>query len=52
VFDELVILYATLDLQELERESTIMDVSGHYSRPGILRLQVTISDRGDAISRK
>ena len=52
VFDEEIILYATLDLQEIERESMTMDVSGHYSRPDIFRLQVTASDRGDDISGK
>ncbi len=35
VFDEEIILYATLDLQEIERESMTMDVIGHYSRPDI-----------------
>ncbi|MBB5060065.1 putative amidohydrolase [Granulicella aggregans] len=52
VFDEEVILYATLDLQEIERELMTMDVSGHYSRPDIFRLQVTASDRGNDVNGK
>ena len=45
VFDEEAILYATLDLQEIEKESMTMDVSGHYSRPDVFQLKVTVSDR-------
>ncbi len=47
VFDAEIILYATLDLQEIERESMTLDVSGQYSRPDIFRLQFTASDRGN-----
>jgi len=45
VFDEEAILYATLDLQEIEKESMTMDVSGHYARPDVFQLKVTVSDR-------
>ena len=45
VFDEETILYATLDLQEIEQESMTMDVSGHYSRPDVFQMKVTASDR-------
>ena len=52
VFDDEVILYATLDLQEIEKESMTMDVSGHYSRPDVFQLKVTISDRNPGIEIK
>jgi nitrilase len=52
VFDEEVILYATLDLQEIERESMTMDVSGHYSRPDVFQLKVTVSDRSNDFDGK
>jgi nitrilase len=44
-FDEEVVLYATLDLQEIDQESMTLDVSGHYSRPDIFQLKVALSDR-------
>lgn len=52
VFDEEVILYATLDLQEIEKESMTMDVSGHYSRPDVFQLKVTVSDRTNDLDGK
>lgn len=45
IFDEEAILYAAPDLQEIEKESMTMDVSGHYSRPDIFQLKVAASDR-------
>ncbi len=45
VFDEEVILYAGLDVREIERESMTLDVSGHYSRPDIFQLKVAGCDR-------
>ena len=47
-FDEEAILYATLELQEIEKESMTMDVSGHYSRPDVFQLKVMASDRSPA----
>jgi nitrilase len=44
-FDEETILYAALDLQEIEKESMTMDVSGHYSRSDVFQLKVAASDR-------
>jgi len=44
-FDEEVVLYATLDLQQIDQESMTLDVSGHYSRPDIFQLKVALSDR-------
>jgi nitrilase len=52
VFDEETILYATLDLQEIERESMTMDVNGHYSRPDVFQMKVTPSDRNAGSARK
>jgi nitrilase len=52
VFDEETILYATLDLQEIERESMTMDASGHYSRPDVFQMQVTASDRNAESSKR
>jgi predicted amidohydrolase len=52
VFDEDVILYATLDLQEIEKESMTMDVTGHYSRPDVFQLKVTVSDRSNDFDGK
>ena len=51
VFDEEAILYATLDLQEIEKESMTMDVSGHYSRPDVFQLKVATSDRSTRFDR-
>ena len=45
VFDEETILFATLDLQEIEKESMTLDVSGHYSRPDIFQLKTLRSER-------
>jgi nitrilase len=52
VFDEETILYATLDLQEIEQESMTMDVSGHYSRPDVFQMKVTASDRNAESSKR
>ena len=52
VFGEETILYATLDLQEIEQESMTMDVSGHYSRPDIFQMKVTASDRNAESSKR
>lgn len=46
VFDQETVLYATLDLEEIEQESMTLDVSGHSSRPDIFRLHVAPSERG------
>jgi len=45
IFDEEAILYATLDLREIEEESMTLDVSGHYSRPDIFQLKAAEPDR-------
>ena len=39
-FDEATILCADLPLQRIREESMALDVSGHYSRPDVLRLEV------------
>jgi predicted amidohydrolase len=49
-FDEEVVLYATLDLQEIDQESMTLDVSGHYSRSDIFQLKVALSERSLRIS--
>jgi len=40
VYDEPVILHAALDLSRVRQEAMTLDVSGHYSRPDCLTLQV------------
>jgi predicted amidohydrolase len=42
VFEEEAVLTATLDLEEIEKESMTLDVSGHYSRPDIFDLNVAL----------
>jgi nitrilase len=42
VFEDEVVLTATLDLLEIEKESMTLDVSGHYSRPDIFELHVAV----------
>ncbi len=44
-FDQESILYATLDMREIDRESMTLDVSGHYSRPDVFQLHVASSNR-------
>ena len=39
-FDEATILRADLPMQRIREESMALDVSGHYSRPDVLRLEV------------
>ena len=43
VFEDEAVLTATLDLEEIEKESMTLDVSGHYSRPDIFELNVAIA---------
>lgn len=45
IFDDETILYGTVDLREIEKESMTLDVSGHYSRPDIFQLKVAQSTR-------
>ena len=45
IFDDEFILYATLNLEEIDQESMTLDVSGHYSRPDVFHLQVALSTR-------
>lgn len=40
VYDEETILYADLDLRRLDEERMTLDVTGHYARPDVLRLDV------------
>ncbi len=47
VFDREEILLADLDLDQMREEGMNLDVSGHYSRPDALRLEV---DRGSRIA--
>src|SRR6185503_17061103 len=46
VFDEPRTLVADLDLGRVREERMSLDVSGHYSRPDCLRLQVTRARAG------
>jgi len=45
IFDQEFILHATLDLEEISRESMTLDVSGHYSRPDVFQMSVAHSAR-------
>jgi nitrilase len=45
VFDRETILFASIDLREIEEESMTLDVSGHYSRPDIFQLELVPSKR-------
>lgn len=47
VYDEETILTAELDLGRLDEERMTLDVSGHYARPEILRLDIDRTRRGD-----
>ena len=38
--DDETILYGTIDLREIDRESMTLDVSGHYSRPDVFQFKV------------
>lgn len=42
VFEDEAVLTATLELEEIEKESMTLDVSGHYSRPDIFDLNVAL----------
>lgn len=46
VFDQETILYASLDLTEIDRECMTLDVTGHYSRPDVFQFSVVQSKRG------
>jgi predicted amidohydrolase len=46
VFDEETILYASLDLAEIDRECMTLDVTGHYSRPDLFRFSVLQDEKG------
>lgn len=46
VYDEARVLIADLDLSRLPEERMSLDVTGHYSRPDLLRLEVTRGARG------
>ena len=39
-FDDETILYGTIDLREIERESMTLDVTGHYSRPDVFQFKI------------
>lgn len=45
IFEDEVVLTATLELEEIDRESMTLDVSGHYSRPDIFQLSVSVLER-------
>ena len=45
VFDEEIVLFARIELQEIEEDSMTLDVSGHYSRPDLFHLDVAPSKR-------
>jgi len=46
VFDEERTIVAELDLSQIDRESMTLDVTGHYSRPDVLQLEVVRGRRG------
>lgn len=46
VFEEETLLVADLDLADLRRESMTLDVTGHYARPDVFRLDVKRERRG------
>lgn len=46
VFDQETILYASLDLTEIDRECMTLDVTGHYSRPDVFQFSVVQDKRG------
>jgi nitrilase len=45
IFEDEVILSAILELKEIDREAMTLDVSGHYSRPDVFQLSVTVPGR-------
>ncbi len=47
VFDEEMILTATLDLAEIDSEQMTLDVSGHYHRPDIFNLSLRNNSRSE-----
>ncbi|MGB8535203.1 MAG: carbon-nitrogen hydrolase family protein [Acidobacteriaceae bacterium] len=47
-FDDETILYAALDLREIDKESMTLDVTGHYSRPDIFQLKTLRAERTEA----
>ena len=46
VFDQETMLYASLDLTEIDRECMTLDVTGHYSRPDVFQFSVVQDKRG------
>jgi nitrilase len=46
VFDQEIILRASLDLAEIDRECMTLDVTGHYSRPDVFQFSVMQDKRG------
>ena len=46
VFDEERTIVVELDLAQIDRETMTLDVSGHYSRPDLLQLEVVRGRRG------
>ena len=45
VYDEPALVLADLDLERLREERMTLDVSGHYHRPDLLRLEISRSSR-------
>lgn len=44
IYEQEVILYADIDLEQLIEEKQTLDVVGHYARPEIFTLQVNRSE--------
>ena len=51
VFDQEALLVADLDMDEITRGKFDFDVSGHYSRPDVFRLEVDLRERKSVVAR-
>ena len=51
LFDEEALLVADLDRDEITRGKFDLDVSGHYSRPDVFRLEVDLREKKSVVAR-
>ena len=49
VFDDEALLVADLDMDEITRGKYDFDVSGHYSRPDVFRLEVDLREKKSVV---